>query len=83
MSATPFAAWAASLPDPPHRAVLDVREEPATAAARLAAAGLGAHHIVYEHDGTWHFAAGSATFEATATGSTARHGERSWHAPAP
>ncbi|MFD4751555.1 salicylate synthase [Streptomyces sp. NPDC058426] len=83
MSATPFAAWAASLPEPPHRAVLDVREEPATAAARLAAAGLGVHHVVYEHGGTWHFAAGSATFEATATGSTARHGERSWHAPAP
>ncbi|WP_433339942.1 salicylate synthase [Streptomyces sp. CA-253872] len=80
---TPLAAWAATLPEPPHRAVLGVSEEPARAAARLAEAGLGAHHVVYEQSGTWHFAAGSATFDVTATGATARHGERSWHVPAP
>ncbi|MFJ4439327.1 salicylate synthase [Streptomyces sp. NPDC088923] len=83
MSTTPFAAWAACLPEPLPRAILDANGETARTAARLARARLGTHHVVYERGGTWHVAAGEATFAATAAGASLSDGARTWHVPAP
>ena len=76
MNATPpepWTDWALAVPVLEYTAVLDAPDDPARAAVHLAKAGLGEQYAVYEHDGVWYFAAGSAvTLTADAAQATAR-----------
>ncbi|MFJ9034220.1 salicylate synthase [Streptomyces sp. NPDC102274] len=55
------------------------RHDPAVAAVHLAKAGLADQFAVYEREGVWHFAAGSAvTVTADADGIAARADGRTW-----
>ncbi|TDE56539.1 salicylate synthase [Nonomuraea mesophila] len=61
------AGWAAAIPRPAHEAHVELPEDPASAAVRLAQSGIGDQYAVYERRGTWHFAtglAGSVTVDA-------------------
>lgn len=71
--------WARSVPALGHSAVLDAPDDPLDGAVMLAEAGLDDEHIVYECDGVWHFAAGSAvTLSADAAAATVRARGRTW-----
>ncbi|GAA4204017.1 salicylate synthase [Streptosporangium oxazolinicum] len=77
----PWSDWARAVPALTRTALFDAPDDPARAAVRLARAGLGEQYAVYEHDGVWYFAAGSAvTLTADATEVVARAGGRAWSA---
>lgn len=75
----PWHDWAREVPAADHEEVLDAPGDPARTAVHLASAGLGDQYVVYERDGTWHFAAGSAvTLTVDAERITARASGREW-----
>ncbi|MEV6318351.1 salicylate synthase [Streptomyces sp. NPDC051776] len=52
--------WARAVPAFSEHTMLEAPADPAAAAVHLAAAIPGEEHAVYEREGTWHFAAGTA-----------------------
>ncbi|MFB9836187.1 salicylate synthase [Actinoallomurus acaciae] len=75
---TPWQNWAHQVPAVRYEEVLQAPDDPARAAAHLAA-GLGGQYVVYEREGCWHFAAGAAvTLTADAVRITARAAGGEW-----
>ncbi|MEU3183962.1 salicylate synthase [Streptomyces sp. NPDC006923] len=75
--------WARAIPPLRCTSSLESHDDPATAAAHLAKAGLAGQYAVYERAGVWYFAAGSAvTVTADVSSVTARADGRTWTAEA-
>ncbi|MFD8339103.1 salicylate synthase [Streptomyces solisilvae] len=78
-SRTSWDQWARSVPRLGSTSSVESRHDPAATAVHLAKAGLADQYAVYEREGVWHFAAGSAVnLTADAVGITARADGRSW-----
>ncbi|MER7837607.1 salicylate synthase [Streptomyces sp. NPDC096040] len=78
-SRTGWDEWARAVPPLRCTSSLESDHDPAATAVHLAGAGLADQYAVYEREGVWHFAAGSAvTLTATADRITARADGRAW-----
>ncbi|WP_250293326.1 salicylate synthase [Streptomyces atroolivaceus] len=75
-----WAEWGRAVPALRYSSNVEIPyEDPSAAAVHLTDAGLADQYAVYEQEGVWHFAAGSAvTLTADATRVTARADGRTW-----